>query len=940
MQQGIIYGLNENFIENLSNFLIENFKKNKDYNRIACIFGGKRPALFLYNFLAKKLKSFIPPRVFSMDEFIDYLLEKHTEYSQINDLEAAFLVYKIISKNFPQLLNFRESFGEFLPLAREIISFIEQLDLEEVKNESLYYIQKSAEIGYDVPQNINNLIKDIANLREIYHKELLKNNIYSRGMKYLFVSSSIDKIQIDEFDYLIFCNLFYLHNTEIKIIKNILDRKKGIYIIQGDPKRWKTLYSVTEKLNINFVDLSHKEEKQNFNLYLYQSFDMHSTVSILREILLKIEDKNNTVVVIPRPQIVIPLLMEISSIVEEFNVSIGYPLKYTSFYSLFLNIFRAQKTKEQSKYYTKDYLSILSHPAIKNLNIKNGFLVTKVLIERIQYFLQENDSSSISGKIFIELKEIEKEEEIYKETKSILDTMGINITTQDIREILLLIHNIFFKLWEKIDNFEDFSKSFIKLLDFLLDKSLILNNSFNLKILERLYEIPKDFLSLSFKREKFDKIEIWEIFKQRLESEMISFSGSPLKGMQILGLFETRSINFENVIVLDVNESILPSLKLYNFFIPQEIMLNLGLNPLEKENQIQNYYFKRLISSSKSVYLIYEENEQKERSRFIEEILWEKQKKANSLNVAEPQRFMFYIKLFPKQNSIEKTENIIEFLKKERYSASKINTYINCPISFYYRYVLGLTTRESLLEDPQSKHIGVFIHQLLEETFSVFKNKKPIIDNDFKNFFFKKAKEKFSKDLEKRMGADFFLLRDIIIFRLKQFLQKEAKRDIKKIISLEEEKVDFFRFNSYNIEFTYTIDRIDELEDETILVIDYKTGGGDLAPKRFRNLKDLEFNRRSIKENIKSFQLPIYYYFVSKEFKGSNVNAMIYNLRSLQEDYFLSKDDYENKDKILKIYLDSLSFIFDEIFDLNVPFEADPDERKCFNCEFNLSCGE
>ena len=940
MQQGIIFNLSENFIENLSNFLIENFKKDKDYSRIACIFGGKRPALFLYNSLAKKLKSFIPPCIFSMDEFIDYLLQKHTEYNHINDLEANFLVYKIISKNLPRLLNFRKSFGEFLPLAREIVSFIEQLDLEDIKNESLYYIQKSAEIGYDVPENINELLKDIANLREIYHRELLKNNIYSRGMKYLVVSSSIDKISIDEFDYLIFCNLFYLHNTEVNIIKNILDRKKGIYIIQGDPKEWKALSDAVRKLNINFVDLSCKEKKQNFNLYLYQSFDMHSTISILREILSKIEDKSNTVIVIPRPEVIIPLLIEISSIVEEFNVSLGYPLKYTSLYSLFLNIFRAQKTKEQSKYYTKDYLSILSHPAIKNLDIKNNPLVTKILIERLQYFLQEDDSSPISGKIFIELKEIEKEEEIYKDTKSILDTMGINITTQDIREILLLIHNIFFKLWEDIDNFEDFSKSFIKLLDLLLDKSLILNNSFNLKILERLYQISKDFLSLSFRKEIFDKIEIWEIFKQRLESEMISFSGSPLKGMQILGLFETRSINFKNVIVLDVNESILPSLKLYNFFIPHEIMLNLGLNPLEKENEIQHYYFKRLISSSKNVYLIYEENDQKERSRFIGEILWERQKETNSLDIIEPQRFMFYIKLFSKQNIIEKTEDIVEFLKRERYSASKVNTYINCPMSFYYRYVLGLAAKDSLLEDPQSKHIGVFIHQLLEETFSIFKNRRPVIDNNFKNFFLKKVKEKFSKDLEKRMGADFFLLRDIIITRLKQFLQKEAKRKVKKIISLEEEKIDFFEFNSYNIEFSYTIDRIDELEDGTILVIDYKTGGGDLTLKKFRNLKDLEFNRKSIKENIKSFQLPIYYYFISKEFKDSNVNAMIYNLRSLQEDYFLSKDDYENKDEILKIYLDSLAFIFDELFNLDIPFEADPDERKCFNCEFNLSCGE
>ena len=109
---------------------------------------------------------------------------------------------------------------------------------------------------------------------------------------------------------------------------------------------------------------------------------------------------------------------------------------------------------------------------------------------------------------------------------------------------------------------------------------------------------------------------MFRIFMNKLDHKPIAFSASPLKGLQILGLLETRSLNFENVLILDVNENSLPKLKIYEPLVPREVMISLGLNRLEKEEEIQRYQFKRLLSGARKVYLIYEESSKKEKAGF------------------------------------------------------------------------------------------------------------------------------------------------------------------------------------------------------------------------------------------------------------------------------------------------------------------------------------
>lgn len=937
MRRIITYSFGEDFIERTADFLCEQFPSG-DFGRVACVFGGKRPALFLKQRLARKVKKALyPPRIFSMDEFVDYLVSLNGCYKNISDMDAAYLIYSLAGEHVPNILKRRIRFSEFLPWAQEIVSFIEQLDLENISDQVLTNIEKSAQIGYEVPENINCLLQQITKLRQLYHGRLRENKTYSRGLKYLAASGSVSDNPLAEFDTVIFCNFFYLYRSEQRILEQILDRGKGICIFQGNSDDWPTLKEREKHLGVSIKPSKSCQSEYRFSLY--QGFDLHSQICIIREILKNIESKNNTVIVVPQPEAVIPLLSEISPFLDEFNVSLGYPLNRTSIFAFFELLFKAQESKQNTKYYSRDYLGVLQHPLVKNLNIIGESAVTRVLVHKIEDTIKGNEDSSIGGSLFLSLQEVENEGKIALSAHRTLNNMEIKINAQDCGKALSELHSLLFSGWENISDFSGFADKLEVLLDALAEKSMISLFPFNLKVAEQLYCLKQEFKSVSFSREKFSLDEIWDIFRQKLQREMISFSGSPLRGTQILGLMETRSLNFENVIIMDMNEAVLPKLKIYEPLIPREIMLNLGLNRLEKEEEIQRYQFMRLIAAAGNVCLVYEENQEKEKSRFIEELLWKKQKQEGKLEVLNVPRANFFLQTtMSLQQEIKKTPEMIEYLKNSIYSASRLNTYLNCPAQFYYQYVLGLKEKEDLLEGPQPAQLGTFIHELLEETFRQFIGKKPVIDAGFSRYFFDAMDKKFAKEIEPRMKSDSFLLKGIIKTRLEKFLKQELKRNVARIIALEEKLNDAMQVNNMQFEFNYTIDRVDEYEDKRIIIIDYKTGATAIGPKGLKNLEEMQMTRESIKENLKSFQLPLYYYFTRRRMPGVSLNAELYNIRTLERKPFIGEKDMSGSDRLMEICLGALEWTFSEILNPDSFFIAERNERRCQYCPFILLC--
>jgi len=940
MNKIITCSLNENFIENLADFIEKNFlDNNADISRLAFVFEGKRPALFLKKALSKRMgESFFSPTFFSIDEFIQDTLAKKSHFTNIVNLESWHTIYTLAKKTAPEVVRGREQFSQFLPWAREIANFIDLLDLEDIEPDSLKNIQASASIGYEIPESINILLKNIIIIRDAYHKLLSRNKSFSRGFIYLSTARIIQEVSFDEFDKIIFCSFFYMYKTEQKIIKHLYDIDKAILFFQGYENRWPILKNTARYFSSSIKP--DKKRENNYSLNLYAAFDRHSQVCTARTILEKIKKLDSTVIVLPDPNSMIPLVSEIGSSVGEFNVSLGYPLKRSLLYSLFEIIFQTQKTRKGAEYYAKDYITALSQPLIKNLRVLPDYSATRVLVHKIEEALLGMENTPISGNLFVKLEDMENEDTLFQLAIETLNNMDIKTSIPEMQNVLKELHLLLFALWQDIKSLKDFALSLETFLDTLVRKSLIGSYPMNLKIMKRLYEIKDELENISFSQENFAKEDIFRIFQEMLENEIVSFSGSPLKGLQILGMFETRSLNFENVIIMDGNESQLPKLHIHQPLIPHDIIVSLGLDTIEKEEEIQHYLFERIISPAKNIHLIYEENSEKERSRFIEEIIWQSQKKKKALAIRPIPQVSFSTEILLNKKEIEKTKEMIELLKRRIYSPSSVDTYLRCPLQFYYKYVLGFEEKERLSEDIEGKDVGVFIHQLLEDVFAKFINRKPEINQEFCRKFPQILAEKFETFFSKRKRPDLFMLEKVLYYRLNQFLkfeQTSKERRVERILYVEKQFEEEIELSGTTFDFTYIVDRVDELEDGSVLILDYKTGSDALKPQQANRLEKMEFKRESIRDKIKSFQLPLYYYFEKKKYQEETLNAALYNLRSLKLSYLYNKKG--NEKELMPICLNALDFILHEIIDPGKTFIADPaNERNCNYCPFFYLC--
>jgi len=953
MDRVTTFNLEEDFISRTSDFIEENFiKKGLSLSNAAFVFGGKRPALFLKKELSRRLKKgFFPPVIFSMDEFIEYAISKKEAISKLSDLEACFIIYNIAKKISPQILAARESFSQFLPWANEILSFIEQMDLENVSPEALKNIQFNAEIGYDVPESINALMASIISIRTEYHKLLKHKKSYSRGLRYLAAKEIVGKADFNEFEHIVFCGFFYLHKAEMELMKKLYDCGKASFLFQGSSEEWTVLDKAAKGLAISIKPQKSAAKRKNNSVSMYSGFDIHSEVCLVRELVKKIKNPHQTVIVLPDAANVIPLLSEISNFVKDFNISMGYPLNRSSVYSLFECIFKAQETLRKDEtdagaYYTKDYLKALGHPLIKNLKLSANSSLTRVLIHKIEEVLLGTEKTALGGSLFVRLSEVETSSQLFDLSISTMKDMNIDTNWDELKGIVLRLHRILFYQWEKISNFSEFSLSLSGLLDELVDNSSLSSYPLNLKMVERLYSIKDELAGASFGSETFAKEDIFKIFKNKLDSEHISFSGSPLKGLQILGLFETRSLNFENVLIMDANESVLPSLKIYEPLIPREIMISLGINRIEKEEEIQRYQFTRLIRSAKNVHLLYQKRDEKEKSRFLEEIIWEKEKQSGLGVVSVPQA-SFNVKVLPKRLEIEKTPGAVKFLKEMDYSASSINTYLWCPLRFYYQYVLGLKEKEELLDEPEGRDIGIFIHELFETVFSCFIGKAPRIDKAFKDVFFATLDKKFNDEFKKKLKSDSFLIKEVLDVRLARFLENENKRGVAKILCLEKTFKSKLEFASGTFGFKSIVDRIDKLSDGSILILDYKTGDSDIMPDaNMEKIRNAGFQRKAIKHTVKSFQLPLYLHMVGcdPKFSCQNINAALYFIKNTNKDLglarlFRNQEQLENKVNIMQAYMEALGYVLKDILNPDKPFLADDeDPGHCSFCPFFYLC--
>ncbi|MDD2865857.1 MAG: PD-(D/E)XK nuclease family protein [Candidatus Omnitrophica bacterium] len=943
MKNVITYDLSDRFIDKLADEIVAAYAPAA-WPRLAFVFGGRRPQLFFQKALAERVgRASFSPRFFTIDEFMEYLASRQGEgFSRLNDLEACFEIYRTAQKKSPSILEGRSEFWRFLPWAEEVLGFFEQLDLEDIQNPSLKDVAAHAGIGYDVPESINTLLGQLYLLREDFHRKMEEAHAYSRGFIYLLAARKAAEARLDDFERIFFCNFFYLHRTEETVMRTLHAQGRSTMVFQGRAGEWSVLERLSSVFGVPIEPPAAPVRKPEVRISC--GFDLHSQIGMARQALKECGDYRNALVVLPEPATLVPLLSEIASFVGDFNVSMGYPVSRSSLYFLFDLLFRAQETRKADSYYVKDYLGVLSHPLVKNLQWGIEASAMRVLVHKVEEILAGTIQTPLGGSLFIDPKDLLKEDELYASAAAMLERMETGTKKADLKKAFGGLHRLLFERWQQVATFADFAAVLEDFLDALLEKSPLEKYPLNLKIVEQLHVMCRQMAGATFCRERFPQEEILRIFKTRLQEQMVSFSGSPLKGLQILGLFETRSLGFDDVFILDANESVLPKLKVYEPLIPRDVMTQLGLNRLEKEEEIQRYQFMRLVASARRAHIFYQERDTCEKSRFVEALVWEKEKEQQDIGALRPSAGAFRIGVTPLEAGARKQKAHIDFLKETCFSASSVNTYMNCPLRFYYQYVLGLQETEGVSDELEASEIGIFLHSFLERVFKPFVGRKPVVNSAFRKIFFEELDKSFEAELRKRMRSDAFLVREVLRFRMEQFIENEAQRGVREIVALEKEVVDDVRMGGRDFRFKARIDRVDRLDDSSLLVVDYKTGSVDQMPADPGKLEGLVFERKVLRKSVKSFQLPIYFYLVQKTTGAELLNAGLYHLRDALKDggiktLFDEAEVMSDRVRGVSFYMKALEVLMQELFDPAVDFEADPsDAPYCRLCPFSYLC--
>lgn len=951
--------IEENFI---NIFVSKVLPETRDYSRIAVVFPNKRPFLFLRRALHQKFETpFIPPTSFTMDTFIFNILQKaEPNFKLINNLDLIGKLFEIVSQSdFPFKF---DSFETFFPWAEKIARFLNQIDTENISNESLKAVAENAAVGYeDVPEQVNNLLMSLIDIRIKLHQELEQDKNYTRGLAYNKTLSHLNDSLFSEFDKIYFAGLFALTKSEQEIIKYFWKGNKADVVFNADPnsyplilKSLKSYFAPDEVVQISSGKTQKKTEPQ-----IFSSFDVHSEIVQLGKVL---ENKNikNSVIVLPRSDTLFPLLsLTLESVkekIDNFNISLQYPLIRTSLFSLVEKVVNFQMQKDSSQdrtlYKTKEYMQIVSNPFLKNITINN--FPMRIFINYLHNSLNGKIKSPLNNQFVFSPFDLIRQDEFIENLNSEIP----DLSSEEIRRAISFFHKNVFSNFENVTTLNSLIASIEALLNFLMKNSDVKSYILSGEILQKLFNLLSELKKTTIADQKFSPQFFSYLFSRYLQRESITFATTPLQDLEIIGMLETRNLNFDSVYILDVQDDILPGKRTLDPLIPLEVYNQLNLPNYERKLEMNKYYFDRLVQSGKDVNLFYVESQDTPRSRFIEQIIWEKQKEEKKLNAISVKPISFPIKNFSndeKLTIIPKNDAILEKINNLSFSASSLDTYIQCGLKFYYYKILGLSEESDIAEELDGAMRGSLVHQILENTYRQAKKKNQF----FSPNRIEELQDSLLQEIEKSFMSlsktgETILLRKVAELKLKSFIANDLQTGEFSIESLEKKYKFQIQTENNRAKITGKIDRID-VKNNVYYIIDYKTSTN---LKNYKSPKFKDFNEQieagTVIDNLNkdgiSVQLPLYI----KMFHAQEESAKIplENIEAEYRNFEIGKNNNLNKlslfegkkkgheidkEEYMKKFDKLLSIIIDDILNPAQPFEA-REKRKCEYCEFNKFC--
>jgi len=441
------------------------------------------------------------------------------------------------------------------------------------------------------------------------------------------------------------------------------------------------------------------------------------------------------------------------------------------------------------------------------------------------------------------------------------------------------------------------------------------------------------------------------IFSQLLSKEVIPFQGEPLKGIQIMGILESRTLDFKNVILLSVNEGLLPQGKTLNSFIPYDLKVHFKMPTYRESDAVFSYHFYRLLQRAKNVNILHNTESDDfgsgEKSRFITQLLSEYKGRINEFVFGgEELEFTDDKEIIIKNSSLQKEiENWSKYV-----SPSSLNKYINCSLSFYYHYLAKIRKEDEVSEFAEANNIGTAIHEALNKIYP-----KGVITsqsvNQIKEDLLRKVEEEFIQEMKGEdvsKGKNYLSLE--ISKKLAQNFVEFEERLLKKLnsrggtLNILESEGEFehqLQVNQKPFTIKGKVDRVDEMNNQ-LRIIDYKTGKVSKSDVSIPDFNELLENPNK----AKAFQLLVYAYIYLKnnpQYSDREVIAGNFSFKNLKEGLLtVAKSINRKKETIIinKAVLNNVEEIIAEVIDkiMNEDFTKTTEISRCKYCDYRSIC--
>ena len=944
----------EPFLKNLASSLFEEY--GSDIKDVCLVFPNRRAGLFFRKYLSEAAgKTIWSPVTMTIND----LMVEFSDMVPADPVDLIFEVYNVYRK----LVSDPESFDEFYSWGEMMIRDFNDVDKYMINPEALfsnitdlkeidelfgYLTDEQKETirkfwGHFLEKNSSSQKDSFLKIWKILYpcyiqlKEKLKENSSAyEGMIYRHVAENINDMNFPPvyWNKIIFAGFNALNEAEKILFRHFRNSGKGLFYWDYD-KYYLENPSIEAGrfLRKNLKEFPSSELPGQFSTPVSQEICIYelptdiAQAKFVHKLLSErktdeLAEFHDTAIILGNEDLLVPVLSSLPEAVKEINITMGYPLTLTPVYSFLDRILVMQKKlirqsgRREGKFYYRDVLSIMNHQYIRMLHGDDfSGLVSEIHSKNRIY---------IDQAFFINKGLLKK---IFVKTESIDDLIGYLIS------VLLEIAGAVTAAGESSEKLE---KEFIY---YFLTKLRKLRSTFH-------------HYGTEIKIETFSRL-----LRKIVSTIKIPFSGEPLGGIQIMGILETRLLDFKNIIILSLNEGILPESHITSSYIPGNLRFAFGMPTTEDHDAISAYYFFRSLQRSEKVSLLFNSRTEGvstgEKSRYLYQLLYDKRfnviSKNIGFNIAERKPFAI---------SINKTPDVIKILEKFKagssLSPSSLSNYLDCRLRFYFSKVAGLREADEADEEIGAKYLGIILHDAMFRIYEPWIGK--IIDSEaLKNILhseiIKRAIDSaFRKEYYKTTDDSFIVApegQNIITHEvINKFIRKIIQSDLSlapfRILELEKTLETEMLINSNgierNIKISGKIDRID-FKDGVTRIIDYKTGQADSKIKSIAEL----FDRDKVSRKKAVFQALVYaFLFEKNNTVPGSISLGIYITKNIySEDFDAHVKLGDERLDFLKVkdeFIKNLGELVAEIFDESVSFDQPEKEDQCSYCSFSEIC--